>query len=98
MRQNLEGRLAIPAPIANFVNRLGNTGKLVVVAGGNPYQLRQIPQVPTYLATFGRGDALERAAARALFGMAPISGRIPVSLPGFFALGDGLIREARRNP
>lgn len=88
-----EGRLAIPTQIAAFVGRLAQTGKLLVVAGGNPYQLRQMPQVPTYLATFGRGDALERAAARALFGAAPISGHLPVSLPGFFARGDGLMRE-----
>ena len=63
-----EGRLAIPANIAAFMARLSATGKLIVVAGGNPYQLRQVPQIPTYLVTYGRGEALERAAARALFG------------------------------
>ncbi len=92
-----EGRLAIPTQIAAFVGRLAQTGKLLVVAGGNPYQLRQMPQVPTYLATYGRGDALERAAARALFGAAPISGHIPVSLPGFFSRGDGLLRDVTPN-
>ena len=35
----------------------------------------------------------QRAAARAVTGRAAISGRIPVSLPGFFARGDGLQRE-----
>jgi beta-N-acetylhexosaminidase len=70
----------------------GRTGKLVVVAGGNPYQIRQMAAVPTYLVTYGRGEALERAAARAVFGAAPISGRTPVSLPGYFARGDGLSR------
>ena len=93
-----EGRLAIPAQIAAFVNRLALSGKLIVVAGGNPYQLRQMPLVTTYLATFGRGEALERAAVRAVFGVAPITGRIPVSLPGYFARGDGLTRDAIRNP
>jgi beta-glucosidase-like glycosyl hydrolase/CubicO group peptidase (beta-lactamase class C family) len=89
-----DGRLAIPAQIATFVSRLASTGKLVVVAGGNPYQLRQVPQASTYMVTYGRGDALERAAARAVFGAAPIAGRVPVSLPGFFARGDGLSRGA----
>jgi beta-glucosidase-like glycosyl hydrolase/CubicO group peptidase (beta-lactamase class C family) len=87
-----DGRLAIPSQIASFVSRLAATGKLVVVAGGNPYQLKQVPQTPTYLVTYGRGEALERAAARAVFGAAPISGRVPVSLPGFFVRGDGLSR------
>ena len=49
------GRLAIPASIAGFVSRLAQSGKLVVVAGGNPYQIRQMPQIPTYLVTYGRG-------------------------------------------
>ncbi len=86
------GRLAIPAPIAGFITRLGPSGKMVVVAGGNPYQIRQMPKIPSYLVTYGRGEALERAAARAVLGAAPITGRVPVSLPELFRLGDGLDR------
>lgn len=93
-----EGRLAIPAQIAAFMARLSATGKLVVVAGGNPYQLRQIPQISTYMVTYGRGEALERAAARAVFGATPITGHIPVSLPGYFTRGDGLMRDAKGTP
>jgi len=52
--------------------------------------------VSSYLATFGRGEALEQAAARAVLGLAPIGGRTPVSLPGFFALGAGLTRQSGR--
>jgi len=93
-----EGRLAIPAQIADFMARLSATGRLVVVAGGNPYQLRQVPQISSYMVTYGRGEALERAAARALFGTAPITGHIPVSLPGYFTRGDGLMRDAKGTP
>ncbi|GLC27595.1 hypothetical protein rosag_41080 [Roseisolibacter agri] len=88
------GRLAIPAHINAWIDRLASTGKLIVVAGGNPYVIKQFPHVGTYLVTYGRGDALERAAARAVLGRAPISGRSPVTLPGFFARGDGLQRGA----
>ncbi len=93
-----EGRLAIPASIARFVSGLAETGRLVVVAGGNPYQIRQMPQIPSYLVTYGRGEALERAAARAVLGRTAIGGRIPVSLPGYFARGDGLVRNAASEP
>jgi beta-N-acetylhexosaminidase len=86
------GRLAIPAHVARWIDDQAATGKLVVVAGGNPYVIRQFPRVTSYLVTYGRGDALERAAATALLGRAPITGRAPVSLPGFFAVGDGLQR------
>jgi beta-N-acetylhexosaminidase len=89
------GRIAVASSLADFIEQLSKSGKLVVVAGGNPYQLRQMPSVGTYLVTYGRGDALERAAARAVTGRSSIRGRSPVSLPGFFAVGDGLMREAR---
>jgi beta-N-acetylhexosaminidase len=86
------GRLAIPAHVARWIDAQAAGGKLVVVAGGNPYVIRQFPRVSSYLVTYGRGDALERAAARAVVGAAPITGRTPVSLPGFFAVGDGIQR------
>jgi beta-N-acetylhexosaminidase len=44
------------------------------------------------MATYGIDPGLEQAAARALAGMIPITGRSPISLPGFFAHGDGMQR------
>jgi hypothetical protein len=44
------------------------------------------------------GDALERAGARAVMGGAPITGTVPVSLPGFFTRGDGIKREGSLRP
>lgn len=89
-----EGRFAIPAPIAAFIDSLGAHERTIVVSFGNPYLIRQFPSVNSYLVTYGVADVLERAAADALLGRAPITGRIPVSLPGFFARGDGLQRTA----
>jgi beta-N-acetylhexosaminidase len=93
-----EGRAAIPSPIAAWLSALASddsvrgSSRLAVVAFGNPYLLRQIPSAGTYLVTYGVGDALERAAANAALGRAPITGISPVSLPGFFARGDGIRR------
>lgn len=93
------GRFAIAPAVAAFIEQLAASGRpLVVVAGGNPYVLRQFPSVASYLVTYGRGDALEEAAALALAGRAPIGGRAPVSLPGFFSAGDGLARAASGAP
>lgn len=95
-----EGRPAIPAHLASWMERLSGfdnmtpSSKLVMVAFGNPYLIRQVPSVATYLVTFGVGDALESAAAQALLGRAPITGVSPVSLPGFFSRGDGMKRAA----
>jgi beta-N-acetylhexosaminidase len=88
-----EGRFAIPAPIAAFIDSLGAHERTTVVSFGNPYLIRQFPSVSSYLVTYGVADVLESAAADALLGRAPITGRIPVSLPGFFTRGDGIQRS-----
>ncbi len=89
------GRIAIPAHVAAWIDaQAAATPNVIVVAAGNPYVIRQFPHVGSYLVTYGRGDALERASARAVLGLAPITGRTPVSLPGYFARGDGLTRDA----
>lgn len=89
-----EGRPSIPTHIASWMTSLASSEDVgvVVVAFGNPYLLRQIPSAATYVVTYGVGDALERAAANAVLGRIPITGTAPVSLPGFFARGDGIRR------
>ena len=90
-----EGRFAIAPQVAAWVDSLAGAGRPVtVVAFSNPYVIRQFPRVTGYVVTYGRGEALERAAARALLGAAAISGRAPISLPGYFSRGDGLTRPA----
>ena len=58
------GRLAIPANRA-VDRRACRRGKLIVVADGNPY-VSGSSRAWSYLVTYGLGDALERAAARAV--------------------------------
>ena len=88
-----EGRPAVPPHIAKWIDDLAKKEKVVAVALGNPYLIRQFPSVSTYLVTYGVGDALERAAAAVVLGRAPTVGATPVSLPGFFRRGDGIRRE-----
>ena len=89
-----EGRPAVPPHIARWIDTLASREKVIAVALGNPYLIRQFPSVSTYLVTYGVGDALERAAAAVVLGRAPVTGTSPVSLPGFFKRGDGIRREA----
>jgi beta-N-acetylhexosaminidase len=96
-----EGRFAMPQHVASWIDSLAqrSTGpKVAVVAYGNPYLIRQFPRVGTYLVTYGVSDDLERAAANAVLGRAPITGRAPISLPGFFQAGDGIQRAAASSP
>jgi beta-N-acetylhexosaminidase len=90
------GRFAVPERISQWVNSLAKKQRAIVIANGNPYVIRDFPDVGTYMLTYGIGPLLERASALAVFGAAPISGRSPISLPGYFSRGDGLSLEAAR--
>jgi beta-N-acetylhexosaminidase len=87
-----EGRTTVPPSVAAWIDSVAAGSRAVIVAFGNPYVMRQFPHGRAYINTYGIGDALEIAAARALAGMRPIGGKSPVSLPGFFSRGDGLSR------
>ena len=88
------GRPSVAPAFAAWMQAIAPSVRPVVVATGNPYLIGQFPAVATYLATWSVGAAPERAAARALVGAIAIGGRAPVSLPGVFALGDGMARAA----
>jgi beta-N-acetylhexosaminidase len=64
--------------------------KVVVVSYGSPYLLRQFPDVPAYVCSYGWVETSQRAAIGALFGEYPVTGRLPVTLPGLYAYGHGL--------
>jgi len=51
--------------------------------------------LPAMLVTYEEFDAIEEAAVRAIAGEAPITGKLPISLPGMFPIGHGLERPKR---
>lgn len=83
-----EGRFAIAAHVAKWIDSVASTRPVHVVAFSSPYVLREVPRVSGFVAAYGRGDAMERAAARAITGQSPIRGVTPTSLPGFFTAGE----------
>jgi beta-glucosidase-like glycosyl hydrolase/CubicO group peptidase (beta-lactamase class C family) len=87
------GEVAVPRPLARFVEESAGRIPTVVVSLGNPYLLSSFPEAGTYLLAWGSHEVSQRAAARALVGEASISGRLPISLPPFHRLGEGMDRE-----
>jgi beta-N-acetylhexosaminidase len=84
-----------PEPIAQFMRDLVQRHpKTVVVAFGNPYLLQQVPTASSYLVGWGGFPVSQTAAGRALVGVAPISGRLPISIPPLLRFGTGLDRAA----
>jgi beta-N-acetylhexosaminidase len=88
-----------PTPLVDLVRTVAQRNpRTIVVAFGNPYFYQQVPFVPTYLVAWSGFPPSQRAAARALGGFAPISGRLPITIPPALRLGDGEQRPARVTP
>src|SRR5690606_33936375 len=53
-----------------------------MVSFGDPFAAAQLPGAATYLLAWQRhGDSSQRAAAHAIAGRVPITGRLPVTIP-----------------
>lgn len=85
------GNVALPGALGDFVTALTRASTPVVfLSFGNPYLLRAFPNVASYLAMFSTVPMSETAAAKALFGETPITGKLPVTIPGIAKMGDGI--------
>jgi beta-N-acetylhexosaminidase len=83
--------------LPHAVEALTATGKPVaLIALGNPYVLRNFPNVAAYLTTYSTVPPSEIAAVRAIFGEINIHGKLPVSIPGQAQYGDGIPLQATR--
>lgn len=70
---------------------------VVVVSFGSPYFLGHFPDVDAYLCAYGQDPPAQEAAAKALCGDIDVTGRLPVSLPGLYPPGHGLVLHKRQN-
>src|SRR5205823_13821462 len=88
-------RLSAPEGMADLLNGLQKAGTRVVLATfSNPYLAQDLPATPAYLVAWGAAPLVQRAAARALLGLAPIGGQLPITIPSVAPYGAGLRREA----
>ncbi len=85
------GGVGLGGELTPFVAKLteGST-PVALLAMGNPYLLSAFPKTAAYLATFSSTPPSEMSAVKALFGEIPVSGKLPVTIPGFAKYGDGI--------
>jgi len=93
------GNVALAGAFPDFLNGL-IAGKIPVTlaALGNPYLARSFPNASAYLTTYSPTPTSEASLAKILFGEIPITGRLPVSIPGVAKFGDGIQLPATRSP
>src|SRR5579883_166431 len=85
------GNVALQGGLSGFLQALlRQPVPVALISFGSPYLLRDFPTVAAYAATFSVATSSEAAAARALLGEIPITGKLPVSIPPLAKIGDGL--------
>ena len=84
------GEVGLPPTLIAVARALEEHPRGIAVSFGDPYLVRAFPSVSTYICAYDQGELIESAVAEALTGRAPITGRLPVSIPGLAQVGDGL--------
>jgi beta-N-acetylhexosaminidase len=84
--------ITLPALLSRLIDGTAATRRTVLVSEGTPYMVRETPAVSSYLLAWAADPVSESAVARALTGAAPITGRLPISIPPRYPLGAGLQR------
>jgi beta-N-acetylhexosaminidase len=91
------GNIALPDSLAALIAATDATKPTLLLSFGSPYLLDQTPSVKTYLIAWSGVRATERAAARAVLGLSPIGGHLPIRLPPGYPVGWGvMVRDSTR--
>lgn len=86
------GKLGLSDNIINAVNRLISLNKkTILVALGSPYILSNFPNASAYLCVYSDAEPSVESTTEVLFGEIPTRGRLPVTIPGLFEFGSGLV-------
>jgi beta-glucosidase-like glycosyl hydrolase len=84
------GHLAVPEAARFVIEQLPPNVKTIAVSFGSPYVIRDLPQLKTYFCAYGIQPVMQTAIVQAIFGEAPISGRLPVTIPAMHKRGEGI--------
>ncbi len=79
--------------LPELITGLRSSGaKVVLVSFLNPYLAQGLPVVDAHLIAWSPWTMSQRSAARALLGKAPITGLLPITIPGVAEFGQGVRR------
>ena len=88
--------MAATGGLPELIDGLQKAGrKVILVSFANPYLAQGLPATAVFLEAWSGSPLSQRAAARALLGLAPITGQLPITIPSVAAYGAGLRRDPR---
>ncbi len=92
VRSGAKNSVGIPENGAAILREaLAANKKVIGISFGNPYILMSFPEMKTNLVAYGDMPSLGRAAGRAILGLQPITGKLPITLPGLHPRGTGIL-------
>ena len=94
---SFKGQDKTTKPLIQLVENLQATGKdVIIISFGELEVLNDLPELGTFMMAWSGQDVMQRAAAKAVLGITPISGRLPINLLPFHKTGDGFKRTNTR--
>jgi beta-N-acetylhexosaminidase len=85
-----------PKHVALIQKLAAATPPVIVLSFGSPYFLRHFPEVDAYVCLYRNTPETQPIAVRALCGELEVGGQLPVSLPGLYPVGHGLVLKKAR--
>lgn len=83
-------------PLEDFLGALGRPGSpVIVVAFGDPYILGKVPLTAAALTPYNGTYLAEESVARAVTGGIAVTGKLPVTIPGRYARGSGIVLQKK---
>lgn len=95
VRSGAKNSVGLPDNGVKLLNDvLESNPRTINVSFGNPYLLKGIPEIKTYIVAYGDMTALQRAVARGIMGEIDFRGRLPITITDHFQRGAGIQLKA----
>jgi beta-N-acetylhexosaminidase len=90
VRSGAKNSVGLPDAAARVLREVLQSNKKVIsLSFGNPYLLKNFPEMKTYIVAYGDMSSLQRASAKALTGTTDFKGKLPITV-GNYPRGTGL--------
>ena len=85
------GRIQLPQTLRSFLGELARAGRPTVgILFGSPYIAADLTDMNAVVCAYSDAEVSVDAAVEAISGEIDVRGRLPVTIPGAFAFGDGV--------
>lgn len=81
----------LPKNVSELLTQIAALKKpMIGISTGNPYVVTEFPPLDAYVVTFSPSEASKEAAAEIIFGEVSPQGKLPITIPGRYAFGEGV--------